>query len=265
MSLKSPTRDEIVAQERAIERSEIWVLKQVEEAKDGGWYIDAESGMGTHMKEAPRPPVVGDQIRVWGVFGSPVKGMDMLIDGQWVPCWWKTDEEQRMAHAKWVADYHKRQVEDYEKQKPELDRLFDELPAPLQRRIQRFRDEDPKFRWEGEAYEMAACAEAGRLYKRALDPEFGKALKAAGVKAPTEEAKKKRDFERKEDDYTTDWEDTPENRLWAFDAINSVGNGYKYKKMRELMPEMDDGHSGNTWGHAFAFAMRLLRGEGDKL
>ena len=154
---------------------------------------------------------------------------------------------------------------EFEKGKAQLDVLYDALPDPLKNRIDRFRKEDPDFRWKEEAYEMASCAEAGRLYKRAMDPEFGVALKAAKIKGPTEEARKKAQWDWETTDGIRDWEDTPENRLLAFDAINTKLNGYKYDLMKTLMPEMDDGHSGNTWGHAVMFALRLVQGKGDLL
>jgi len=69
-------------------------------------------------------------------------------------------------------------------------------------------------------------------------------------------------YERVESHGRRDWPESPEWRLIAFDAINSKMNGYQYDLMKEIMPEMDDGHSGNTWGAAIAFA-RLLIIDGD--
>jgi len=212
------------------------------------------------------PASAGMAVRIWGAgLGFPLRGISLLVGEDWLPVVYKTKREIEVESAYWIAENQIRQHEEFEKGKEKLDALYDALPDPLKRRIDRFRSEDSDFRWNGEAYEMVACSEAGRLYKRAMDPEFGKALKAAKIKGPTEEAKKRSSYEWEAKDGTLKWEDTPENRLRAFDAINSKLNGYKYALMETLMPEMDTGHSGNTWAHAMMFALRLVQGQGDLL
>ena len=205
----------------------------------------------------------GDRIRVYNR-GSVIGGIDLLVDGEWVEIFFQTESEREAEHGAWVAAHQQDQRRRFEESKTYLDELYEQLPAPLKRRIDRFRAEDSDFRWRSESYEMAACSEAGRLYKRAMDPEWGKALKAGGWKAPKPEvlAAKKPSYEWEPEDGTADWEDTPEMRLRCFDAINSKLNDYQYKAMDELMPEMDRGHSGNTWGFAFVMALALIR-DGD--
>jgi hypothetical protein len=257
--------------ERNLERDadfnyEDYQLKNV--VREDKWIsitVDGSYGFSVYIPwplESPQP-VIGDTVRLWnGGLGSRTKGISLWKDNDWVHIWYETAEEQKIAHEKWVENYHIRLHEEFEQNKDKLDAEYEKLPTPLKNRLDRFRAEDPDFRWKEEFYEMASIAEAARLYKLSLDPEFGRALKEAKVKAPTEKAKKKSSWDYTEKDGTLDWEDTPENRLLAFDAINSKLNKYNYKLQYKIHPEMDQGHSGNTWSHAIYFARILLR-DGD--
>lgn len=179
-----------------------------------------------------------------------------------VPVYYQTKAERDAEHGAWIAEHQRKQRADFEKQRDELDYQFELLPDDLKRRIQRFRDEDPDFRWKEEAYEMASCAEAGRLYRAAMDPATGKVLKDAGIKLGDPSIPS---YQQPKGIGVTDWEDTPENRLLAIDAINGAPNNYDYQLMERLFPWIDQGHSGNTWDHAVMFALRLVQGEGAKL
>lgn len=207
----------------------------------------------------------GDTLRIYSRgLGFEYTGVSLIRDGVVLHISYQTKREKEVEHGAWVANWNREQRETFDKHKGELDAAYESLPPALKRRIDRFRAEDPKFRWSGEAYEMAACAEAGRLFRRAMDPAFGEAIKAHGIKIVKPELweQKVRAYDARPDQLTADWENTPLNRLVAFDSINEKPNGYNYKLMKELMPEMDDGHSGNTWGHAVMFARVLLR-DGD--
>jgi hypothetical protein len=241
---------------------EDWEVTKAEayESGDGGFFEADHVGTG-YPPGLERAPQIGDTIRVYGGFGQETRGAAFHDGDELRTLWFRTKSVIEVDRAEWLLEHETAQHERFEEGAGKLDDLYEGLPAPLKRRIDRFRAEDPDFRVTGEAYEMAACAEAGRLYRRAFDPEWGKALKAAGVKGP-KPGLSKPSYEWTEEDGTLDWEDTPENRLVAFDAINSKLNGYNYKLMHQLMPEMDDGHSGNTWGHAFVFARALVR-DGD--
>jgi len=223
-------------------------------------------GMGGWTTSMPWPisprPVVGMKIRIWST-GNQNHGVSVHIGPDIVPVYYKTKREMDVEHAAWIADHQKKQRQDFVDHVSQLDAEYEKLPGPLKRRIDRFRSEDPDFRWKEEAYEMAACAEAGRLYKAAMDPATGKILKDAGIKLGDTTISS---WDQPKGVGTTDWEDTPENRLLAIDAINSAPNNYNYKLLEELFPWIDPGHSGNTWGHAVVFARTLVRdGEEAKL
>ncbi len=215
---------------------------------------------------SPRPKK-GMLIRVWSN-GNQNHGVDLLapdMHGRYtepVHVYYKTKREMDVEHAAWIADHQKKQRQDFVDHVTELDAEYDALPPALKRRIDRFRAEDPDFRWKEEAYEMAACSEAGRLYKAAMDPATGILLKANKIKLGDVTI---RSWDQPKGVGITDWVDTPENRLLAIDAINGAPNNYQYKLLESLFPWIDPGHSGNTWAHAVSFAMYLVRGQGDLL
>ena len=207
---------------------------------------------------SPRPKK-GMLIRVWSN-GNQNHGVTLIEGDRLVPVYYKTKREMDVEHAAWIADHQKKQRQDFVDNVVRLDAEYDALPPALKRRIDRFR-EDPDFRWKEEAYEMAACAEAGRLYKAAMDPATGILLKANKIKLPKDLSLKS--YDQPKGEGVTDWEDTPENRLIAIDAINGAPNSYNFKLLESLFPWIDRGHSGNTWGHAVSFAMYLVR-DGDE-
>ena len=230
-------------------------------------WLNRKMGMGGWTTSMPWPisprPVVGMKIRVWSN-GNQNHGVSVHIGPDIVPVYYKTKREMDVEHAAWIADHQKKQRQDFVDNVVRLDLEYEQLPGPLKRRIDRFRDEDPDFRWKEEAYEMAACAEAGRLYRAALDPATGVLLKANKIKLP--KVPSIRSWDQPKGEGVTDWEDTPENRLIAIDAINGAPNSYNYKLMEEMFPWIDPWHSGNTWGHAVSDARILVRdGEDAKL
>lgn len=264
-------------EERATERDQDqnwndYLIKSIDPPDEPGEFtvtvgdalVPGNRGFGGWTTTMPWPiepkPKVGDRLRVWSN-GSQNHGVSVLRGTDFVPVYYKTKREQDAEHAAWLADWERQQHEDFEKGKTQLDTQYELLPPALKRRIDRFRAADPDFRWKEEAYEMAACAEAGRLYRAALDPATGVILKKAGIKLPKDLSQP--EYSQPKGEGVTDWDDTPENRLRAIDAINGPANNYAYTKLESLFPWIDKGHSGNTWGHAMLFARVLLR-DGDE-
>lgn len=225
----------------------------------GGWTTRMPWGV------SPRP-APGQIIRVWSN-GSQNHGVTLIgtVEGLYDPpvhVYYTTRREREAERGWWLVNNQIRQREEFKVQETRLDELYDTLPPPLKARIDRFRAEDPDFRWREEAYEMASCAEAGRLYRAAMDPATGALLKEHGIRLPTILEQSVWDIPDS-DKGVLDWPDTPEMRLRAIDAINSKVNGYNWKLQCELFPWIDPGHSGNTWGHAVKFAWILIR-DGDE-
>jgi hypothetical protein len=233
----------------------------------GDGLVAGRPGFGGWTTAMPWPiepkPLRGHKVRVWSN-GSQNHGVSLwLTPAVLVPVYYRTKRERDAEWGWRVVNGQIRQHEEFDANRVRMDAAYEALPEPLKRRIERFRAEDPDFRWKEEAYEMAACSEAGRLYTAVMDPATGKILKDAGIKLPKDPSLPS--YEQLRGEGSTDWEDTPENRLRAIDAINGPPNNYNFELLGQLFPWIDGGHSGNTWGHAVGFAMRLVRNMGHLL
>lgn len=131
------------------------------------------------------------------------------------------DQEQREAHRRrWMEDYDATQRRRFTVQQAALDAEFQALPPLLQQRIQRYRDEDPEFRVKSEGYEMFACTEAVKI---------ADALAAPDVLLDVDPEAVVREF------YDLPWE-----------------------QQKQRVPDLDVGHSGNTFGGACMLARALI-------
>lgn len=136
-------------------------IDEVEEREDG--YTIKHDGLcfGGIYKPCPIVPKVGMKARFFakGVFYQ-IRGL--VIDG--VPIFYRTREEQEAqneADAK-AADERKRA--EFEKNRTKMDAKYDALPEVLRRRIDRFRTNNPNFRWDFEPYELFCCTQATAIF-----------------------------------------------------------------------------------------------------
>lgn len=130
---------------------------------------DAESGWTLHFgsmclgcppqsdEGVPVTPVVGMTARTYGRgFGSPVRGL--YLNEQRV--YYRTEVEEEQRHQNWVAEQKRQRQEEFETNRVERDQKIAALPEIFQRRIQKFRDRNPEFRYEYEPYEVFCCEQA---------------------------------------------------------------------------------------------------------
>lgn len=200
--------------------------KQFEDVLVGGvseGSFTREDGWSFGIQEEWDVPVkTGDVARFYGRgIGSPVRGLD--ING--IQCFYRTEEDQRAEAVRQAEEYKAKQKAEFEKNKASLDEKYQNLPEVFQRRIDKFRTNNPDFRWKYESYEMFCCEQAV-----AIATAIGKQLvnQAMSEGFPLEEAKKviiKRAPSALREFYDFPWE-----------------------KQKEAVPELTDGHSGNTFG-----------------
>lgn len=168
------------------------------------------------------------EIKSWDVarfygrgIGSPVRGLD--ING--IQCFYRTEEEQRIKAVKEVEKYKNEQKTEFEKNKESLDQKYLNLPEVFQRRIDKFRTNNPDFRWKYEPYEMFCCEQAvviaTAISKQLVNQTMNESL-------TLEEAKK----------------------VIAEKAPSALREFYdmSWEKRKETIPELADGYSGNTFG-----------------
>lgn len=236
------------------------------EWKDGS--SQSGCGIGILPDDFP-PPAIGDRITVLGDWGQEIRGIvinDRILFA-------RTEEEMKAKHEVWLATYRREQAQRFERERAAMDLRYESLQPALRARIDRFRAEDPKFRQEGEGYEMAAVYDANLLsiWATRFPDQFAALLKAKHARVRLPEFEKTASYDLEPNMGTEDWEPTPSNLIWALDLLNSklVEPPYRYADEQEIGKRMGeiagtdglaDGHSGNTWGHAVVFALAVVQG-----
>jgi len=132
-------------------------ITKVEDGKDyffvtmsDGWSIGVEKLNGVEPKE-------GDTIRLYGKgIGCAVRGID--VNGLEVFYRTPEQEKERNRQEQEKADEEKKRK--FNREKGRLDLEYDALPRAFQKRLDRFRANNPNFRWDLEDYEMIVCREA---------------------------------------------------------------------------------------------------------
>ncbi len=103
---------------------------------------------------------IGSDYRTYGRgIGSPVRGL--YLDGKKV--WYRTDVEERQEHKDNVQKQEDAKRKKFAERKKEMDRRYDALPKVFQQRVDKFRNNNPDFRWEYETYEVFCCEEAVKI------------------------------------------------------------------------------------------------------
>lgn len=205
--------------------------------RDDGWDILTVSHTGFFLSrreiefktECAVDPKPGDALRLYSRLGSEVIGVD--INGQRV--YLRSERECNLSWLGFRASNHRKKRERFAIERPELDRRYEELPPPLKSRIDRFRSEDPAFRADSESYEMAVVGDAPKI-ARALAEQEGWTINE------------------------NLFVDQPEERV---EAVVKAFYERPYDEQRAVVPDLLDGHSGNTFGCAVGLAQALLTGK----
>ena len=74
--------------------------------------------------------------------------------------YYKSPEQAQQEHDKWVAEYHAELQATFERNRASLDERYQGLPEVFRQRLDRFRGNNPDFRWKYEAYELFTCEQA---------------------------------------------------------------------------------------------------------
>jgi hypothetical protein len=216
-------------EEHEIEKVEPYEYK---EGKKGviskGWEITYDGGWANVIDEKYGVvPKVGDNVKIYGRRGSSIRGV--VINNKVV--FYRTPKEDNAHHKQWCLDQDKEKKEEYENTKKKiLDADYAKLPPIFQQRIDKFRKNNPDFRWKYEDYEMFVCKEA--------------------VKIATTLKTKDAVWEYWA---LSSWDDKTINKLKEKKKMNKKElDGYR--KGLEKRIGLDDGHSGNTYGMACKLA-----------
>jgi hypothetical protein len=177
-------------------------IREVTKHEDG-YTLERADGWSFFCPDVGIEPKSGDTARFFGKgIGSIVRGL--FINGQEI--FYRTPEEQKEQNQKDLIEGENRQREEFEQKRKSLDADYNALPENFRRRLDRFRANNPDFRWKFESYEMVCLRDAVKISKA------------------FETAEQIKDFAQ------MDWE-----------------------AQMKFVPNLDEGHSGNTFG----FAVRL--------
>jgi uncharacterized protein YkuJ len=171
-------------------------------------------------------PAVGDTVRMYGGFGRPVRGL--FVNGRQI--YYRTEQQEKERFARQLAeDEAKRQREFEATGRAILDAKYDALPPIFQARIDKFRHNNPDFRWKYEKYEMFCCEEAVKLARHLGSVE---AMERYCGLAQSET------FGTNRPQWDAEWEE---------------------KQAIDRAAGLADGHSGNTHGVAGMLALLYLK------
>lgn len=175
-------------------------------------------------------PAVGDTVRMYGGSGRPVRGL--FVNGRRI--YYRTEEQQDELAARQLAEEDSKRRRKFEEAgRAVLDAKYAALPPIFQARIDRFRQNNPEFRWLYEEYEMFCCEEAVKLAQHLGSVE---AMERYCALASSET------FGANQAQWHAEWQE---------------------QKAIDRAAGLSDGHSGNTHGAAAMLALLYLRQPGD--
>jgi len=139
--------------------------------KSDGWLsISTESGTGFGLDtKYGVVPEVGDTITLYTVgssFGT-VRGMD--LNG--VPIFYKTDTDLENARTEWLQKEEERKQKAFADSKSTLDAQYEALPTVFKKRIDRFRNNNKRFRVDYQSYELFCCEQGILIANKCKTPE----------------------------------------------------------------------------------------------
>ena len=151
------------------------VITEVTESETHYSVMMGPMGFGISKEYGIRPKT-GDTIRLYGTFGRPIRGVD--LNG--VELYYRTPDEEAERHRLWVEQKHQDDRAKFEEEREKLDVQYDALPPIFRKRIDKFRRNNPDFRWQFERYEMFCCREAVKIAEALETPERVEAFRQMG-------------------------------------------------------------------------------------
>lgn len=155
---------------------EVGVITEVTESDEHyGISTDQSTSFGL-SKEYGVTPKVGDKFVLHCYQGSLVRGLN--LNGKLV--YYKSDEQLERERQEWLEKNRREKQEAFLKNKAEMDAEYEALPANFQKRIDRFRENNPRFRVDFESYELFCCNEAVKIALACKTVEEIKVFRGAG-------------------------------------------------------------------------------------
>lgn len=216
---------------------EDWTLTSVEESKNKqgeitGWMLGSR-GCGIFCQkptthEVPTPKI-GDVMRLYTRgLGHRVNGFSL---GDVVyRC--ETDEEMHNDALLDIINKNKQKEIELQEKLPKLDERFNKLPPEMQARIAKFRRNNPTFRRDFEEMELSLSEQALAI-SAFLKKDIDKLVAVAAHLVPSKKNKKAKP------------------PLTRDEIIGKLANDFynrDFAEQKAMVPEIDAGHSGNSFG-----------------
>lgn len=104
-------------------------------------------------------PQEGDEVRIYDDPDVGVRGAD--VNGENLYYWSKAEKQNYLDRQK--EEQRREKIREFEENRDEMNATYEALPEPFRRRIDRFRRNNPEFRWKYEDYELFVCSEAVKM------------------------------------------------------------------------------------------------------
>lgn len=134
---------------------EEYAIREVRKLEHGGWELNCEDALGFFCPEdAPIEPKPGMIVRFYGKgLGYVVRGI--TIDGHVV--FYRTEAQQEEKNRE---ESNRKRREQFELERESIDARVAALPEIFRKRLDKFRRNNPDFRWKYESYELFCCEQA---------------------------------------------------------------------------------------------------------
>ncbi len=138
-----------------------YTIDKVKQYEDGAWQVSFDGSTSFLIPaDSPVTPKPGMAMRQYGKgFGYSVRGVD--LDG--VEVYYRTEDGQDALHKRQVEESKAQKRKEYEEKREEFEERVNALPDEFRKRILKFREANPEFRWEFEPYELFTCEEAVKI------------------------------------------------------------------------------------------------------
>lgn len=213
------------------------ILLSVERIKDGSCAISTRCGSlyVEETKDSGEIPKAGQLVRYYFMgrdagIGATIRGLD--FEGR--HCRYETEQQVMDQRKKWIEDSENRDRQKFQEEKALLDKRYNQFPAVFKQRIDKFRNNNPDFRWKYEASESELCRQAVLLAKY-LHTKTGARQKIGKIP----EADKK-SYSESIEEYAKQFEKLP------------------VKMQVDLVKGYSDSHSGNSESHVLMLAYFYL-------
>ena len=147
---------------------EVSKIKNASKLDDGWWSITLENGWGFGLNPIYNYiPKIGDVIKLHTINVTTIRGLD--VNGKNI--YYKSDEELEIERAEWLDHHEKEKQQRFLDHKDKMDEDYESLPDVFKKRIDRFRNNNTRFRVDYEEYEVFCCKEAVKIAEYCKIPE----------------------------------------------------------------------------------------------